>query len=53
MSFIPHTPEDVSAMLVAIGVDGIDNLFDKQFRRHLSSLDAEGRTFKLTLARTF
>lgn len=31
----------------------IDNILDKQFRRHLQSLDAEGRTFKLTLARTF
>lgn len=31
----------------------VDNLFDKQFQRHLSSLDAEGRTFKVTLARTF
>ncbi|MFB2350927.1 hypothetical protein, partial [Priestia megaterium] len=31
----------------------VDNLFDKAFRRHLASLDAEGRTFKLTLARTF
>lgn len=32
---------------------GIDNLFDRTFQRHLMSLDAEGRTFKLTLARTF
>lgn len=32
---------------------GIDNLFDRTFQRHLTSLDAEGRTFKLTLARTF
>jgi len=31
----------------------VDNVFDKAFRRHLASLDAEGRTFKLTLARTF
>lgn len=31
----------------------VDNVLDKQFRRHLASLDAEGRTFKLTLARTF
>jgi hemoglobin/transferrin/lactoferrin receptor protein len=31
----------------------VDNLFDKAFRRHLASLDAEGRTFKATLARTF
>jgi glycine dehydrogenase subunit 1 len=29
MPFIPHTPEDVSAMLDAIGVGGIDNLFDE------------------------
>lgn len=32
---------------------GVDNLFNRDFRRHLMSLDAEGRTFKLTLARTF
>ncbi len=32
---------------------GVDNLFDRRFKRHLSSLDAEGRTAKLTLARTF
>jgi len=32
---------------------GVDNLFDIDFKRHLSSLDAEGRTVKLTLARTF
>ena len=32
---------------------GVDNLFDRDFRRHLMSLDAEGRIFKLTLARTF
>ena len=31
----------------------VDNLFDKQFRRHLASLDAEGRSFKVSLARTF
>ncbi|MDP3749118.1 MAG: TonB-dependent receptor [Phenylobacterium sp.] len=31
----------------------VDNALDKQFRRHLSSLDAEGRTFKVSLARTF
>lgn len=31
----------------------VDNLFDKAFRRHLAALDAEGRTFKLTLAKTF
>jgi len=29
MPFIPHTPEDVSAMLDAIGVGGTDNLFDE------------------------
>lgn len=32
---------------------GIDNLFDKNFRRHLASLDAEGRSVKLSVARTF
>ena len=32
---------------------GIDNLNDKTFRRHLSSLDAEGRSFKLTVGHTF
>lgn len=31
----------------------VDNLGDKQFRRHLSSLDAEGRTFKLSIGKTF
>ena len=30
-----------------------DNVFDKYFRRHLSSLAAEGQTFKLTVANTF
>jgi hemoglobin/transferrin/lactoferrin receptor protein len=30
-----------------------DNIFDEQFRRHLSSLDAEGRSFKFTVAKTF
>lgn len=30
-----------------------DNIFDKQFRRHLSSLAAEGQTFKFTVANTF
>ncbi|PHR94157.1 MAG: TonB-dependent receptor [Robiginitomaculum sp.] len=32
---------------------GIDNLTDKTYRRHLSNLDAKGRTFKLSLAKTF
>ena len=32
---------------------GVDNLSDKTYRRHLSSLDAEGRTFKLTVGHTF
>ncbi|WP_232495582.1 TonB-dependent receptor domain-containing protein [Novosphingobium kaempferiae] len=31
----------------------VDNLFDKQFRRHLSALAAEGRSFKFTVANTF
>ena len=29
MPFIPHTEDDVSAMLAAIGVDSIDDLFDE------------------------
>lgn len=32
---------------------GVDNVTDKTFRRHLSSLDAEGRSFKLTVGHTF
>ncbi len=32
---------------------GIDNVFDKYFQRHLSSLPAEGRTFKFSVANTF
>ncbi len=32
---------------------GADNLFDKQYRRHLSALAAEGRSFKFTVAKTF
>ena len=30
-----------------------DNIFDKQFRRHLASRPAEGQTFKFTVAKTF
>ncbi|WP_336970586.1 TonB-dependent receptor domain-containing protein [Sphingobium aromaticiconvertens] len=30
-----------------------DNIFDRQYRRHLSSLAAEGQTFKFTVANTF
>lgn len=30
-----------------------DNIFDKYYRRHLSSLAAEGQTFKVTVAKTF
>ena len=30
-----------------------DNVFDKQFRRHLSALPAEGRSLKFTVANTF
>ena len=29
MAFIPHTPEDVTAMLAAIGVSSIEQLFDE------------------------
>lgn len=31
----------------------MDNVFDKQYRRHLSSLVAEGQSFKFTVANTF
>lgn len=31
----------------------VDNLFDKQYRRHLSSLAAEGQSFKFTVANSF
>lgn len=31
----------------------VDNLFDKQYRRHLSSLAAEGQSFKFTVANIF
>ena len=30
-----------------------DNIFDRYFQRHLSSLPAEGRTFRFTVATTF
>ena len=30
-----------------------DNIFDKQYRRHLSALAAEGQSFKFTVANTF
>ncbi|HZO22641.1 MAG TPA: hypothetical protein VFB37_09055, partial [Steroidobacteraceae bacterium] len=29
MAFIPHTPEDVAAMLGAIGVSSVEQLFDE------------------------
>ena len=32
---------------------GVDNVFDKYFQRHLSSLPAEGRTFKISVANAF
>lgn len=31
----------------------VDNVFDKQYRRHLSALAAEGQSFKFTVANTF
>ncbi|MCI4590977.1 TonB-dependent receptor [Sphingobium sp. BYY-5] len=31
----------------------VDNVFDKQYRRHLSALAAEGQNFKFTVANTF
>lgn len=50
--FVTWTPRDGALQGLEVRA-AVDNLFDKQFRRHLSALDAEGRTFKLTLARTF
>lgn len=50
--FATWTPQDGALEGLEVRA-AVDNLFDKQFRRHLASLDAEGRTFKLTLARTF
>jgi hemoglobin/transferrin/lactoferrin receptor protein len=32
---------------------GIDNVTDETFRRHLASLDAEGRSIKLSVGHTF
>ena len=32
---------------------GLENAFDREYRQHLSENNAAGRTFKLTLARTF
>jgi hemoglobin/transferrin/lactoferrin receptor protein len=32
---------------------GVDNVTDETFRRHLSALDAEGRTFKISVGHTF
>lgn len=31
----------------------VDNVFDKQYRRHLSALAAEGQSFKFTVANSF
>lgn len=50
--FVTWTPQDGAFRGLEVRA-AVDNLFDKQFRRHLASLDAEGRTFKLSLARTF
>lgn len=50
--FLTWTPKDGALEGLEVRA-GVDNLLDKQFRRHLASLAAEGRTFKLTLARTF
>ncbi len=50
--FVTWKPQD--GLLQGLEVQaGVDNLFDKTFQRHLLSLDAEGRTFKLTLGKTF
>jgi len=50
--FLTWTPQDGALQGLEVRA-AVDNLLDKQFRRHLASLDAEGRTFKLTLARTY
>jgi len=50
--FLTWKPQDGALKGLEVQA-GVDNLFDKTFRRHLSSLDAEGRTVKLTLGKTF
>jgi hemoglobin/transferrin/lactoferrin receptor protein len=50
--FLNWKPQDGALQGLQVQA-GVDNLFDIDFKRHLSSLAAEGRTFKLTLARTF
>lgn len=50
--FLNWRPQDGALAGLNVQV-AVDNLFDRTFKRHLMSLDAEGRTFKLTLARTF
>ena len=50
--FLTWKPQDGAFEGLDVRV-GVDNLFDRTFRRHLMSLDAEGRTAKLTVARTF
>ena len=41
MPFIPHTPDEVAAMLAAIGVDSIENLFD-EIPAHLRAAALDG-----------
>lgn len=50
--FLTWKPQDGALKGLDVRV-GVDNLFDIDFQRHLSSLNAEGRNVKLTLARTF
>ncbi|MDP3854099.1 TonB-dependent receptor domain-containing protein [Phenylobacterium sp.] len=50
--FLTWKPQDGALEGLEVRL-AVDDLLDKQFRRHLSSLDAEGRTFKFALARTF
>ena len=52
MPYIPHTPDDVRAMLDAIGADSIEDLFD-EIPAHLKAagkLDARRRYGRLPLA---
>jgi hemoglobin/transferrin/lactoferrin receptor protein len=50
--FLTFKPQSGSAKGFEFRI-AVDNLTDKQYRRHLSALAAEGRSFKFTVANTF
>ena len=51
--FVTWKPQ-TSGVLEGIEIRAaIDNLFDRNFKRHLSAFDAEGRTVKLTVGKAF